>query len=106
MGGLLSGIGSVLGLDTCTGYLFGSESGCINQLANALDQEHASGGSSIRSGNAFLAGLLFPILKNTLDAVGNNVLLPLLEDVLGVRVGQADVSVMDIQCRDGAHLVH
>lgn len=97
--GLLSGLGDV----ACT---LVSNDMCINQLANSLNNSYVSGDNAIRSGNAFLSGLILPVLKPILDAVGDDVLMPLLEDVLGLQVGQTDVAVMDIQCRDGAHLVH
>lgn len=119
VGGLVSGVlglvGNILGgvvqglLGTpCTGggllglLNYGSNSGCIDTLADSLG---TPSGSSTSNAVVVLLGNVLNLLKPILDAVGNNLLMPLLQNLLGLQVGQTDVTLMGLECRAGAVLV-
>lgn len=105
--GLLDDIlGGLLGLDSCSGWLAGSEDGCIQRIAEDILAQPAGSGSSTESSNVVLLGLLMEVLRPILDDVGSALLKPLLEDLLGLRLGQTDVAVAGLECRKGAVLVH
>ena len=44
-------------------------------------------------------------MQPILDAVGTNLLLPLLQNVLGLQLGQTDISMLGLECRAGSVLV-
>ena len=52
-----------------------------------------------------LLGSLLNLLQPILDAVGTNLLLPLLQNVLGLQLGQTDISMLGLECRAGSVLV-
>ncbi len=113
VGGLLTVVGNLLGslLDIVTGNPCtgggllggnGSNGGCVDQLKTLVD---ATSGTSPQAGVVSLLGLVLNLLQPILDAVGNNLLMPLLQNVLGLQVGQTDVNLMALECRAGAVLV-
>jgi hypothetical protein len=110
VGGLLGGVGDLLGGllvgNPCTGGGllggYGSNSGCVNELADALD---APSGQSESNAVVFLTGLLLEVLKPVLDAIGNNLLMPILENVLGLQIGQTEVNMLGLNCGDHSSLV-
>lgn len=110
VGNLLAGIVGLLTGNQCTGggllYPNGSSSGCENILADALEETNSSGALSQQAGIAVLLGQLLNVLKPVLDAVGNDLLVPLLTDILGLRLGETDVSVFSVECNDGSVLVY
>ncbi|MGJ7579288.1 TadG family pilus assembly protein [Variovorax sp. RHLX14] len=105
LSGLVNGIGDLLGAvgglasgDGCsyTG-LFGttSNAGCVTLLKNTLTKASgSSSGGTASNSLAVLAGMLKPVL----NAIGANVLTPLLQNVLGIYLGQVDVKVESLQC--------
>lgn len=99
--GLLGGLGELLFGDQCSG-LFGSSEGCINEIEDALE---TPAGQTQSTSLLFLTGLLLDILKPVLDLVGNNILQPLLVDVIGLEVGATDVEMLTLSCRDRSKLV-
>ncbi len=93
LGGVTGALGSLLNNVGCT--LLGSQSACINVIGGAL-----SGGGSGTSSNAFvgLLGLLLQTLQGPLDQVGSSVLTPLLQNTLGLDLGQTTVNLQSLQC--------
>lgn len=110
VGNLLSGVLGLLAGNPCTGgglaFPAGSSSGCVNLLADALKETNSSGALSQQAGITVLLGQLLNVLKPVLDAVGNDLLVPLLTDILGLRLGETDVSVFSVECNDGSVLVY
>lgn len=106
LGGVVNGIGDLLGAvggllagDGCsyTG-LAGttSNAGCVALLKNTLTKASGSSGGGAATSNslAVLTGMLRPVL----DAVGANVLTPLLQNVIGIHLGEVDVKLESLQC--------
>ena len=91
VGGLLTGDGcSYTGLAGTT-----SNAGCVTLLKNTLTKASGSNGGSTASNSlAVLTGMLKPVL----NAIGTSVLTPLLQNVLGIYLGQVDVKVESLQC--------
>ena len=92
-------------LNDCTGLLGiigGSENGCKNMIKNALSTKSPGAGGAVANAVAVLAGLLKPIL----DAVGASVLTPLLQNVLGINLGQIDVNLKSLDCKALPMLVY
>lgn len=107
LAGLLEGVGNLLTnvLNDCTGllYLGGSEAGCKKMLRSTLaDSSSKPGGGMVSNGLTVLTGLLKPVL----NAVGNSVLKPILNNVLGLHLGETDVKMMSLQCGGTARLVY
>lgn len=110
VGGLLEGVGDLLGGlligNPCTGGGlfggFGSNSGCVSELADALE---APSGQSQSNALVFLTGLLLETLKPVLDAIGNNLLIPILDDTLGLQLGQTEVNLLGLSCTTPPALV-
>lgn len=110
VGGLLSGIGDLLGGilvgNPCTGGgLFGgygTNSGCINELADALD---TPSGQAQSNGLVFLTGLLLEVLKPILNSIGNDLLMPILQDLLGLQLGETEVNMLGLTCSDHSSLI-
>lgn len=106
IGGLLSGVGNLLTnvVNSCTGllYLGGTENGCKTMLRTTLaDASTKPGGGTVSNALTVLAGMLKPVL----NAVGSTILTPLLQNVLGLHIGETDVKLMDLQCGGNARLV-
>ena len=110
VGNLLAGVLGLVTGNQCTGGGLlnpaGSNSGCVNVLADALKETNSSGALSQQAGITVLLGQLLNVLKPVLDAVGNDLLVPLLTDILGLRLGETDVSVFSVECNDGSVLVY
>ncbi|CAA0088008.1 Uncharacterised protein [Zhongshania aliphaticivorans] len=112
--GLLGGVGDLLsGIlvgNPCTGggvvgSLFGnngSSTGCIDELADALD---TPSGQTQSNALVFLTGLLLEVLRPVLDAVGNNLLMPLLDNLLGLQLGQTEVNLLGLNCDGHSKLI-
>jgi len=114
VGDVLAGLlGSLIPTNACAsgsllGGYQGNETGCINELANAL--KNTSPPSSTQPPNAVLAlvGMLLETLRPVLDdLIGQQVLKPLIEQVVGLQVGQTDVTLMSLDCDGkGVQLVY
>lgn len=91
VGGLVSGDGcSYTGLAGTT-----SNAGCVTLLRTTLGKASGSKtGSTTSNSLAVLTGMLRPVL----NAVGANVLTPLLQNVLGIHLGEVDVKVESLRC--------
>ncbi|MGJ7570709.1 TadG family pilus assembly protein [Variovorax sp. RB2P76] len=105
VGDLLGAVGGLVGGDGCsyTGLLgTTSNQGCIDLLKGTLSKSSGSGlGSVVSNALAVLTGLLQPLL----DAIGKSVLTPLLQNLLGVHLGEIDVKLHSLRCND-AQLVY
>jgi uncharacterized membrane protein len=53
-----------------------------------------------------LTGYVLQLLRPVLDAIGSNVLTPILHDLLGLHLGQIDVNLRTLNCQARAHLVY
>lgn len=103
VGGLLGGILEGLFGDGCSGgVLAGTNAGCVEVIEKAL--EPPSGGTT-PTALVVLLGNVLNLLKPILDAVGNNLLMPVLQDILGLQLGQTDISMLGLECRAGSVLV-
>lgn len=104
--GLLQGVGDLLAgvLNPCTGLLGlgGSEAGCKTMIKNALGDQSGGIGGAVSNALSVLTGLLKPIL----DAIGATVLTPLLQNVLGINLGQIDVNLKSLDCKALPMLVY
>ena len=98
IGDLLGSVGGLLGGDGCsyTGLLdTTSNSGCVTLLRSTLAKSsNGSSGSATSNAVAVAAGTLKPVL----NALGTSVLTPLLQNVLGIHLGEVDVKVESLQC--------
>lgn len=109
LGNLLNSIlGTVLGGDGCTAGtgLLGagpvSDANCVAVLKGAVSPtSSAASGGSVSNALAVLSGTLRPVL----NAVGSTILTPLLQNVLGLHMGETDVKLIDLQCGGNARLV-
>lgn len=105
LGDLLGAVGTLLTGDGCTFRVLGpatSNDGCVKLIKNTLEKKsnsNLSGGVS--NALAVLTGLLQPIL----DAIGKDVLTPLLRNLLGVHLGEVDVKLQALRCNN-AQLVY
>lgn len=110
VGGLLDSVGDLLGGvlgavtgDGCTTGLLGipggNESGCKAILRQTLSHTQSAG-----NGNAIANALLAPValvvdaLRPVLNAVGDQLLKPLLTTLLGEQPGRVDVHLQSLQC--------
>lgn len=116
VGGLLNVVGDLLGGligglvgNQCTGGgLFGgqgTDAGCINEIAQGLNGNSGSGANSTPNAVIALVGFLLQLLQPILDALGNSVLRPILENVLGLELGQVDVHLRSLSCHADPVLV-
>ncbi|KRF02114.1 hypothetical protein ASG87_11570 [Frateuria sp. Soil773] len=97
VGNLLGGVtGALSGVLNNLGCTLGSKDSCINVISGAIT---ASGGSGSNSG-AFvnLLGFILQALKPALDGVGSNILTPILQNGLGLKLGLTDVHLQSLQC--------
>lgn len=105
--GVLDLLGNLLSGNGCTssgllGLGSGSNAGCIALLEDALgESSSASGGGSVSNALAVLTGLLVPVL----DELGSAVLTDLFKNVLGLHVGETDVSMLAVECGGTPRLV-
>lgn len=109
---LLTGIGNLLGavlgglVGGCTALIGSSDGACIAEIANSMDGTQAGGGDSVPNAITILTGYLLQALQPILDALGSNVLTPILQNLLGLRLGEIDVHLMTLNCQARAHLVY
>lgn len=114
--GLLNGLAdllnAVLGLlvgNGCTsGYgLLGigpvADSYCVAMINDTLSKssQNSSGSGTVSNTVVILTGLLKPVL----DALGTAVLTPLLQDALGLHLGETDVALTALDCAGSPKLV-
>lgn len=114
---LLSNVGNLLtGLLTSVGNLLSNLLGNISCLGpnynqcvveKQLDGNQTSGGQTISNVMLALLGLVESLLQPVLDGL-NTPLRNLLNDLLGLSVGQVDVTLIDLNCGGGENvrLVH
>ena len=108
LGDLLGGILSGLLGNSCTGgLLFGSgtDAGCVGKIAESLQGNSSGGGQQAQNALIALAGFLLDLLQPILDTLGN-LLVQLLQDILGLRLGEIDVHLETLDCNQGAQLVY
>lgn len=107
IGDLLGSVGGVLAGDSCSykgllGPLNPPTNGCTDLLTTALNKSSSSTSSGTVSNSlTVLTGMLKPVL----NAVGSTILTPLLQNVLGLHMGETDVKLIDLQCGGNARLV-
>ena len=112
VGGLLTGLGDVLGavlgglIGGCTAVIGSNDAACVAGIASSLDGNSSAGGDSVPNAITALTGYLLQVLRPVLDAVGSNVLTPILRDVLGLHLGEIDVHLRTLNCQARAHLVY
>lgn len=107
IGGALEGVGKVVFGNGCyTGLLGllpgGTENGCKDNLSDILAKKDGSGPSNAL---LFVLGLVTDLLKGPLDALGSQLLNPLL-NALGLKVGQVETTLISLDCNDAAQLVY
>jgi uncharacterized membrane protein len=106
--GILNGIGGLLTsiANDCSGVILlggGDVAGCKNMIKSTLSKTTASTtGGQVSNTLTVLTGLLKPVL----DAVGASVLTPLLQNVLGISLGQVDVNLKTLDCKALPMLVY
>jgi uncharacterized membrane protein len=117
VGGLLSGVGSVLsgilgglfGNDCTGGGIFGAtgaDAGCVSEIANSLKNSSGSGSTSTPNAVIALVGFLLQLLQPILDTLGTQILTPLLQNVLGLHLGQVDINLRTLDCNASPSLVY
>lgn len=100
LGDLLGALGTAVAGDGCTvaGVLGRKieDAACTALLKTTLGAATpgSGGGGAISNSLAVLTGMLRPVL----DALGTNVLTPLLRNVIGIHLGEVDVKVESLQC--------
>lgn len=112
VGGLLTSVGDILGavlggvIGGCSALIGSNDAACVNEIANSLNGNSSGGGDTVPNAITALTGYLLQLLRPTLDAIGSNVLTPILHDVLGLHLGQIDVHLRTLNCQARAHLVY
>lgn len=111
VGDLLGGISDLLVGNQCTGGGVlgfgnqGSDGGCRNEIAENLAGTSGSGASTTPDAVIALVGFLMQLLQPILDSVGNSILRPILENTLGLQLGQVDVHLRSLSCHADPVLV-
>ncbi|MDN6884922.1 TadG family pilus assembly protein [Variovorax sp. CAN2819] len=104
--GVLNGVGDLLTgvLNPCTGLLGigGNEAGCKSMIKDSLSTSSNGASGTISNALSVLTGLLQPVL----NAIGASVLTPLLQNVLGINLGQIDVNLRSLDCKGLPMLVY
>jgi len=104
--GLLNGVVDLLSgiLNSCTGLLGigGNADGCKSMIKDALSSSSNSGSGAVSNALSVLVGLLQPVL----DALGSAILTPLLQNVLGINIGEIDVHLRSLDCHTEPVLVY
>lgn len=106
VGGILDGIlDFVLSYDPCTGTIVlgipidnGSDAACKTYLAKSLDGDSGTGSTQVPNSVVATTGLLFNLLQPLLDGLGSGVLTPVLRNVLGLKLGETDVTLQSLEC--------
>lgn len=112
VGGLLTGLGDVLGavlgglVGGCTAIIGSNDAACVSGIASSLEGNSSAGGSSVPNSITALTGYLLQMLRPVLNNIGNQVLTPILRDLLGLRLGEIDVHLRTLSCQARAHLVY
>jgi hypothetical protein len=110
VGDLLGGLLSPVVGNSCTGggllNPYGSDAGCKAEIKKTLLENSSAPGLSKQNAVLALLGFVVQALSPVLDAIGQNLLTPLLENVLGLDLGEIDVGLEDLQCKTGATLVY
>lgn len=112
VGGLLTSVGDVLGavlggvIGGCTALIGSNDAACVGDIANSLGGNTATGGDTVPNAITALTSYLLPALRPALDEVGSNVLTPILNDLLGLRLGEIDIHLQSLNCQARAHLVY
>lgn len=103
-------VGALLPTNQCTSRLLGipiggSVAGCVSQITNTLAATPTAGGPpNVVLG---LVGFLLDLIKPLFDQIGTALLKPLIENVIGLRIGQTDVHLMSMDCDGtGVQLVY
>lgn len=114
--GLLNGVGNLLGDilggllgNSCTGGLAfgaGTDSACIKTIADSLKNTSSGGGTTAPNALISLVGFLLQLLQPVLDAVGTQILTPLLQNILGLHLGQVDINLRTLDCNAAPSLVY
>lgn len=101
--GMLSDVTSLLGNVTNVlsgvlnnlGCTLGSQASCIGVISGAM-----TGGGTGTSSNAFvgLIGFLLQAVQQPLNDIGTQVLTPLLQNTLGLDLGQNTVTLQSLEC--------
>lgn len=112
VGGLLTSVGDVLGavlggvIGGCTALIGSNDEACVGDIANSLGGNTATGGDTVPNAITALTSYLLQALRPVLDEVGSNVLTPILNDLLGLRLGEIDIHLQGLTCQARAHLVY
>lgn len=120
LGGLLGVVGNILanllgGLiptNACASWSLlagyqGTEGGCVSELANALKDASITAPGQPPNVVLALVGALLEALRPVLDGIGQLVLQPVIEHVVGLQVGQTDANLMSLDCSGrGVQLVY
>ena len=89
----------------CTGLLGigGSQNGCLSMIQSTLNNTSSSSlGGVVSNALSVLTGLLAPIL----NALGSKLLTPVLQNALGINIGQIDVNLRSLDCNALPMLVY
>ena len=112
VGGLLTGLGDVLGavlgglIGGCTAVIGSNDAACVSGITSSLDGNSSASGNTVPNAITALTGYVLQLLRPVLDAIGSNVLTPILHDLLGLHLGQIDVNLRTLNCQARAHLVY
>lgn len=107
VGGLLSLVGDLLGgvIGGCTALIGSNDNACIAKIENGLSGLSGTGGNQTPNAVVALVSFLLQVLQPLLNGLGTSVLTPLLQNVLGLHLGETDVRLIDLQCGGNARLV-
>lgn len=76
---------------------------CIALIKGDLNNaSNAAGGGTVNNSVSTLTGIVKPLL----NSLGSTVLTPLLQNVLGIRLGVTDVNLIKLNCNGEARLVY
>jgi hypothetical protein len=102
VGGLLGTLTDILDaiLGPCSdlALLGGSDSACKAKIAETLAGNTGSGANQVPNAVIATTGFLFNLLKPLLDNLGSAALTPVLHDVLGLKLGETDVTLQSLEC--------
>lgn len=104
--GVLNGVDDLVSnvLNECTGLLGlgGSEAGCKNMIKEELSKKSPGTTGSVSNALSTLTGLLEPAI----NSIGASVLTPVLQNLLGINLGQVDVNLKSLDCKALPMLVY
>ncbi len=99
VGGLLNGVGNLIGQVVC-GVLNPFSPSNANQCTLAKQFEGNQGSSSVSKVLLTILGLITQLLEPLLNDLGK-ALAAQLNDLLGIGLGQVDVTLIDLKCGGG-----